>query len=55
MAPSGKRPGNDALEAEISLQDLRKCLVNLPAPLVNVLVESDVVGDFRGILVPKKI
>ena len=43
MASSNKKSSNDALPAEISLQQLRSCLVNLPAPLVNLLVEANVV------------
>ena len=45
MAPSSKKP--EAIPAEVSLQQLRGCLVNLPAPLVglltNVLAQNVVV------------
>lgn len=40
-----KKPGAQAAQAEVSLQQLKNCLVNLPPSLVSALVDSNTVSN----------
>ena len=42
MAPSTPQKPRTAYQAELSLQPLKNCLVNLPEPLVTMLVKNNV-------------
>jgi peroxin-1 len=43
MAPLTPQKARTAFQAELSLQPLKNCLVNLPGPLVTMLVNNNVV------------
>ncbi|KAF2810435.1 AAA-domain-containing protein [Mytilinidion resinicola] len=46
MAPAVKRPGGQAVQAEVALiQSLKHCLVNLPGSLVSVLVNANTIAQ----------
>ncbi|KAF2499179.1 AAA-domain-containing protein [Lophium mytilinum] len=46
MAPAAKRPGGQAVQAEVALiQSLKNCLVNLPGSLVSVLVNANTIAQ----------
>ena len=51
MAPQAKKTSNEApFMAEVVLRELGSCLVNLPASLVNALLDKDIVSSKHTLL-----
>lgn len=45
MAPTPRKASNAPYSCELSLQPLRNCLVNLPSPLVSVLLDANIIAQ----------